>query len=266
MALMATGAGCRAAPPRDPVLLSLGRQEVRRSDFDRHVQSLEARGGAPLAPAVRTALLQPFLEERVVVLEARNRGLLSEGSTPEQEQSAVGDLLAQVVGQGGPIGEGEIAGYYDQHRDEFQAPESVALRQILVATRTDAEDVRQRLLKHPDEFEALARSRSRGIEASQGGLMGRFSRGQLPSELEQPAFAVPAGAVSDIVQTALGYHIIRVEARTPSRQRPLEECRDEIRGLLSRRKTDEGVRQFVQGLLARAKVNHEAAQAAVHPS
>ena len=67
---------CRAVPAvvdGDPVLLTLGDQTVRRSDFERHVASVEARGGGTLDPEVRRAMLEPYLEERVLVLEARAR-------------------------------------------------------------------------------------------------------------------------------------------------------------------------------------------------
>ena len=90
--------------------------------------------------------------------------------------------------------------------------------------------------------------------------MGTFTRGELPSDLEAVAVALPVSGVSDIVPSPLGFHVLRVDARQAARERTLEECRHEIRALLTRRKSDQATRQFVRGLLARAKVNHEAAQ------
>ncbi len=116
----------------------------------------------------------------------------------------------------------------------------------------------RRLQKEPRSFATLAQSRSHAPEASQGGLMGRFAQGQLPPELDEAAFGLPVGTTSGIVATPLGYHVLRVDERQPSRQRRLEECRDEIRTRLGREKSELATRQFVRGLLARAKVNHEA--------
>ena len=90
--------------------------------------------------------------------------------------------------------------------------------------------------------------------------MGTFTRGELPSELEAVAVALQVSDVSSVVPSPLGFHVLRVDARQAARERTLEECRDEIRALLTRRKSDEATRKFVRGLLARAKVNHEAAQ------
>jgi len=141
----------------------------------------------------------------------------------------------------------------------FQLGETVTLRQILVPTLNEARDVRRRLLKEPRSFERQARSVSRGPEAPSGGLIGTFARGQLPAELEAPAFALAAGATSDIVSTSLGYHILRVEARQPARTEGLEEAQARIRARLVREKTDRKMRELVASLLQRAKVNHAAA-------
>jgi peptidyl-prolyl cis-trans isomerase C len=249
----------------DPAILTLGDQTVRRSEFERHVMKLEQQGGAPLDPTVRAALLDRFLEERVVVLEARARGLASTQSTPEQEEAAARKLLADEGLSGVEVRDEEVSAYYQAHASEFQSPETVSLRQILVPTMNEARDVRRRLLKDPRSFPALAQTLSRAPEASAGGVMGRFTRGQLPPELERAAFALAPGQVSEPVPTAFGVHVLRLDAKQPSREPTLEESREEIRSRLRREKVDGKIQQFVAGLLARAKVNHEAAQSTAHP-
>jgi len=257
-------AGCRTHESADPAILSLGDQAVRRSEFERHVMNLEQQGG-PLDPTVRAALLDRFLEERVVVLEARARGLVSAQGTPDQEEAAARKLLADEGVSGVEVKDEEVAAYFEAHRSELQSPETVALRQILVPTMNEARDVRRRLLKDPRSFPALAQTLSRAPEASAGGLMGSFTRGQLPPELDKAAFALSAGQISEPVQTAFGFHVLRLDAKQPSREPALEESRDEIRSRLRREKVDGKIQQFVAGLMARAKVNHEAAQSAAHP-
>jgi parvulin-like peptidyl-prolyl isomerase len=158
------------------------------------------------------------------------------------------------------VSDAEIDAYYEAHRNEFARPEEITLRQILVPTLNEARDLRRLLAKEPRSFERLAQTRSRAPEASAGGLMGTFARGQLPSDIEAAAFDLREGVPSEPVQSALGYHVFRVDARTPARERGLEECRAEIRRALIRAKADAAESALVKGLLARAKVNHEAAQ------
>jgi len=254
--------GC-ASPPSDPVILALGDQTVRRSEFQHHVRGLETRGLATPDRAVRAALLEPFLEERVLVLEARSQGLLKAGASEEEEQAAVQKLLTSEVLSKVEVDDAEVAAYYQAKAQDFRTPETIVLRQVLVSTEAEARDIRGRLLKDPKSFESMAQSRSRSPEASTGGLMGAFSRGQLPADLEKVAFALPVQGLSDVVASPLGFHILRLDARQPERDRTLEECRSEIRDLLLRQKSDLAVRQFTRSLLARAKVNHEAAES--HP-
>jgi peptidyl-prolyl cis-trans isomerase C len=262
LALVACAACSRQVVPEDPVLLALGDQDVRQSDFERHLASVEAQGGAALEPTVRDALLEAFLEERVLVLEARARGLLEPDGDATEEQEAVRQLLAEAALGGVRISEEAVERYFEEHAEDFGIPETVTLRQILVPNLNEARDVRRRLLKDPRSFEHLARTVSRAPEATEGGLMGKFSPGQLPPELERVAFALRAGATSGVVETPLGYHVLRVDARQEAQARALEECREEIRGKLSREASDQRVRQFVKDLLARAKVNHEASRSA----
>ena len=258
-------AGCRTRDSADPAILTLGDQAVRRSEFERHVTNLEQQGGTPLDPTVRAALLDRFLEERVVVLEARARGLVSAPSTPEQEEAAARKLLADEGLSGVEVGDEEVATYYQAHPGEFESPETVTLRQILVPTLNEARDVRRRLLKDPHSFPALAQTLSRAPEASAGGLMGRFARGQLPAPLERAAFALAPGQISEPVPTPFGFHVLRLDEKQPSRPPTLEQSRDEIRSRLRREKVDGKIQQFVAGLMARAKVNHEAAESTPHP-
>jgi parvulin-like peptidyl-prolyl isomerase len=253
--------GCGRTAPADPVILQLGERQVRRSEFEAHLAHLE-RQGATFEPSVRSSLLTAFLERRILVLQARAEGLLAgETATPEEEQAAVQQLLARQVGSRIQVGEPEIAAYFAEHQAEFAQPETITLRQILVSTDNQARDVKRRLQKDPKSFESLAQSVSRGPEAGQGGLMGVFSPGQLPAELEAAAFALAPGETSGVVSTPLGHHVLRVDARQPARGADLAECRDRIRAQLASVQSERLQREFIVGLLARAKVNHEAAEA-----
>ncbi len=255
----ALGVACRGRAD-DPVILRLGDQVVRRSAFQGHLEALAARGSDTSQPAVRRALLDKFLEDRTLVLEARARGMLGASAPAEEEERAVQRLLAEVVSsQPGPT-QAEIDAYYRNHSDEFRIPETVTVRQILVPTENEARDIRRRVRNDPKNFEILARTLSHSPEAAQGGLLGEFARGQLPAELDRVVFSLPPGAQTEIVVTPHGHHVVRVEARTAERLLTLDECRTRVRAAAARRAQDELVQRFIRDLLARAKVDHEAAE------
>jgi parvulin-like peptidyl-prolyl isomerase len=263
--LAAASLAAGACDDKDPVILKLGDERVRRSDFERHIAAVEARGLGPVDPAARQGLLDAFLEQRALVIEARRRGLLTVGATPDEERRGVARLLAEAV-HPPEVTEEEIAAFYLAHRTGLAAPETVSLRQILVATLNEARDVKRRLAKDPKAFDTVARSQSKGPEAVAGGYMGSFERGQLPPELEAVAFALPEGRTSEPVETALGYHVLRVESRQQAREPSLDETRERIRDRLGRERRTAAERAFVAEVLARSKVNHEAALRSSRPS
>jgi len=249
----------------DPPVLSLDGEVVRASDFQAHLARVEQRGLGPLTPEAQQGLLETYLEEQALLIEARRRGFVETGAAPEEEQRAVARLLGEAAAPA-PVTDAEVERYYQDHSEEFRLPETVTLRQILVATLNEARDLKRRLLRDDKSFDTLARTRSKGPEAEVGGYMGTFERGQLPRELEEAAFALPPGRTSPPIETSLGYHVLKVDSRQPERELGLDEAKSWIRERLLREKADAAARAFVAGLLSRARVNHEAALRPPPPS
>jgi len=113
--------------------------------------------------------------------------------------------------------------------------EHVHARHILVATQAEAENILAQLRAGAD-FDALARTYSLDVSTrDHGGDLDFFPRGLLLSpELEEAAFALAPGQISDVVHSELlGYHIVQV---LECEERPLAEAvRSLIQDNLSRR-------------------------------
>ncbi len=108
-------------------------------------------------------------------------------------------------------------------KDAAGKVEQVHLRQILVETEAQARAVRDELRQDPEAFATLAQARS--IDESSraaGGDLGFVPRGLLPLSVEEVAFALATGQVSEPVQSAFGWHILKLEARDPARDVPQE--------------------------------------------
>ncbi|MDH5298562.1 MAG: SurA N-terminal domain-containing protein [Desulfobulbaceae bacterium] len=144
------------------------------------------------------------------------------------------------AGEGAPVPtDQEIAAYYDQHQADFQVAEQRHARHILlrVAAEDSAEKrgaVRKRLqeilaqARGGKDFAALAREFSQDGSAASGGDLGFFGRGQMVPPFEEAAFALKPGAISEVVTTDFGFHILKLEAVNPAHQRSLAEARPEI--------------------------------------
>jgi peptidyl-prolyl cis-trans isomerase C len=96
-----------------------------------------------------------------------------------------------------------------------QTVEQVHVRQILTHDQATAEAYYRQLQAGAD-FDALAFQ----IDPVTGGDLGWFPRGYMTrSELEAAVFALEPGQYTPVIQTDLGFHILKLIARDP--QRPL---------------------------------------------
>jgi hypothetical protein len=62
----------------------------------------------------------------------------------------------------------------------------------------------------------------------EGGDLGIFARGVNVPEIDNAAFSLQAGDVSEIVQSAFGFHLVQLIERLPAGTRPFEEVVDEM--------------------------------------
>ena len=87
-----------------------------------------------------------------------------------------------------------------------------ALRSETNRDRRDARKLAEKILKELKsgrDFAELARKHSDGPSGPKGGELGRFERGQMVPEFDQAVFGLETGAISEVVETKFGYHIIK---------------------------------------------------------
>lgn len=154
------------------------------------------------------------------------------------------------------VGESEMKRYYQGHRDRFALPEEYTLSQILVPSRSPGEaadalaKIRRAMdeLKRGEKFEDVALQYSDGPNALQGGRIGFVRRGELLPAIERAIAPLVPGGISDIVESAAGFHIFRVEDKKPKQYRPFEEVKYEIQGLVFEQKTEDGFQSWLADL------------------
>lgn len=225
---LALACGRAEAPP--DVVASLGEEQVRYSEFESWLKRTVGDSEGVLASDVLSQLFDQFLDEKVLIRMAADRGLLPGGQAGGQSgaREAMDALLAAgLAGGKGEPGEAEVVRYYEERRQEFARPERVRLRQILTEDRPAAERAVQELAAGTD-FADLARQLSRDPSASTGGYQGELSREDLPPAFADVIFSLQPGEASPIVPADYGFHIFQVIARSPAGVVPLEEARAEI--------------------------------------
>jgi parvulin-like peptidyl-prolyl isomerase len=81
-------------------------------------------------------------------------------------------------------------------------------------------DIRKRT-QDGEDFATLATAHSRGPGADQGGDLGFFKKGQMAKEIDDVAFSLKPGEVSQPFRNNAGVHLIKVEERTGSTSKPV---------------------------------------------
>lgn len=174
------------------------------------------------------------------------------------ENLMIEKLVGRDVNRNVSVSAAEIRRSYQANQEQFQRPDQVRVRQIVVSTDAEAAALLEQLRGGAD-FVALAKKRSTAPEAAAGGDLGYFARGEMPAEFNL-VFGLRKGELSTVVKSPYGFHIFRLEDRKPAGMRSLEEVSEEVAKALLQEKQDARFRNWLKDLRSRTKfeVNYQA--------
>jgi len=123
----------------------------------------------------------------------------------------------------------EMRAFWESNREQqAKRPAAISFRQVVVVPKPDsaasvralqlAESLVVALRKSGGAtFADVAKKYSAdSVSREQGGVLGWFRRGVMVKEFEDVAFRLRPGAISDVVRTEFGFHIIQVERAQPA--------------------------------------------------
>jgi len=125
-----------------------------------------------------------------------------------------------------------------------------ATEQQIEAARVKSVALAAEAKKPGVDFAELAKKKSEGPSAADGGDLGFFRRGVMVAAFEKPAFTMPVGGVSDPVRTNLGWHVIKVIERKALAAPPFDEVKEQLRERLLRTQLERFTEQYIQELKA----------------
>jgi peptidyl-prolyl cis-trans isomerase SurA len=174
------------------------------------------------------------LKQEGITLEDLRRQIERQMLVSQVQQVEVAGKIA--------VSEEEIKKYYEEHRDSFTTQPQITLREILVAVnatdkgvnvaeddaaKAKAEEIRKRV-EAGEPFAQLASDVSDSGSKANGGLIGPIARTDLSPELQKQIDPLKVGQVTGVLRTQRGYQIIKLESRTETKTRTLDEARQEI--------------------------------------
>ena len=179
-----------------------------------------------------------------------------------RDQLTLLKVVDREVRNGVMVGDAEMKRYYKEHLTRFALPEEYTLSQILIqprSTDTAAEALEKARivmaeLKRGEKFEDAALRYSDGPNASRGGRLGLVRQGELIPAIERAIAPLVPGGISEIVETSDGFHIVRVDERTPKQFRPFEEVKFEIQSLVFQQKSEDVFQAWLVDLKNKAYI------------
>lgn len=204
--------------------------------------------------------------------EAYKQAIQARGLTPASVQKRlereilVEKAARREVDEKVRVSEEDARRYFERNPERFNEPEKVRLRHILVrrdpsekdsrdAARRKALDLVARIKKGAD-FAALARSESADPSRDQGGDLGLVHKGRLMPAVEEAAFRLKPGVVSDPVETIYGFHILKVEARVPETRRSFESIKGKLIRDLEDLARQDRLQAWIETLSTRAAIRY----------
>ena len=163
------------------------------------------------------------------------------------------------------VSDAEIEHFYRDNAQRFNRPEQVRVSEILIrvpapggpeqreAARLRVASIRSRVLAG-ENFADLARHNSEHPTRQWGGAHDPVSRGQLAPALEEAAFRLHPGETSEVIETAAGFHLLRLDERLPGTAITLEQARERIRRHLAEQRGREVLDGEVAALRSRSTV------------
>lgn len=163
---------------------------------------------------------------------------------PEQVKLEFVLMSANSLIMGMQVSDEEIKKYYDENGSKFQGDEQRRASHILIgfgvnATPQAKQEAKQKALdilaevkKNTEKFGELAKKYSQDPgSAEKNGDLGTFGRGAMVKPFEDAVFAMNPGAISDLVESEFGYHIIKLTEITGAAQ-SLDSVKPQIRAEL----------------------------------
>src|SRR6058998_26703 len=198
----------------------------------------------------------------IKTLEAQNY-TLGEFKEKETERIMVQAMRSHNIKMNSIISPTKVEDYYRKHRNEFTNKEQIKLRMIMISGQKDtatapaqkalAEEVLGKLAAGA-EFNQTAQVYSEDSTRDNGGDWGLIERNTLAGPLEKIAFNMPVGRISNIIDYAGNYYILKVEDKHGGTTRSLAEARSDIEKKLIQQEAQQLQERWIASLRAKAYI------------
>lgn len=261
-----------------PAVARLGNQQVSPEELQALLETVPAQTREQLR-GNREALerwIRSRLAEKAVLEQADAQGWAQRPDVARQTRAAAEQIVfrdylrsvSQVPAEYPSAAELQQA--YDAGKANWQTPALYRVSQIFLGVgdaanvetvRKQAAELSKKAQAAPGDFATLATQYSQDrITAERGGDTGLQPLQQLVPEVRGAVARLKVGAVSDPVQSAAGFHVIKLTEQQPARTATLDELRDQLTQALRAQRQEQIAQAYLDGMLNTATLSIDGAE------
>jgi peptidyl-prolyl cis-trans isomerase SurA len=161
------------------------------------------------------------------------------------------------------VSEEEIGDYYIKHQEAYEGKEAVSIRQILILfPKNSNENIKAKLreqmnaihkrLQNGEPFDALAAQYSQEPAAAAGGDIGYIEKGSMLPVVDSVAFSLKKDEISEVIESPVGFHIIKVVDKRGAGIKPIASVREEIKTKIEQEKMDKKYEEWIKDLRSKS--------------
>lgn len=177
-----------------------------------------------------------------------------------KDQLAIERKLDEIKSQVEKPTTEELELLYKLNKDQYQSAPKIIGRQIVVKDKSKADKLLQQA-KAGENFASLAREHSLEFK-DRGGALGPIKDGKpkaveraaLPDLIANAAFGLTSGGLTDVIEHAGRFYIVRVESYLKATPKPFTEVKDDIIKLATKLKENAKIESWLTDLEKSAKI------------
>ncbi len=219
-----------AAAMADQVIAKVNGQPVTESELEAFTQKVPE----PFKAAFKKKALQQIIDARVFYSLGVKAGLLKTEEYKEKiakaQQMIVTDLFMEKnLKPRITITDKQVADFYRENKARFSTPKKIIPGHIVVKDKDTAVALRKKIT--PANFDDIAAGLAQTHPEARFFKLGwtEIGKTRMPQAFEEAAAALEKGQISPVVETAIGYHIIKVYDVQPAQEKSFSEVKDKIK-------------------------------------
>lgn len=218
--------------------------EVKDEEVDKEFLAFKAKMNKPEE-------LDEMLEKEGLTMKALRERLKKQAMVRQLQDR---EIRSKVI-----VSPTEVEDFFKKNPDQFRTKERVRVKSLTIKKSEEArakgltdEKAKQRIallsqkIKLYRNFDQIVKDFSEDSHAKQEGSGEWIERGAMIESVDGVIFKTPVGKLTGIVETPIGYHIFRIEAKEAEKVRTFDEVKEQISGYLYQEKSNARFRDWME--------------------